>query len=123
MSSLSKFFRRSEVWVVFFYKSNDKNSNLKDIFKDLANKYLGIFKVAAVDCFKEEEVCHEEFSAFETPKIVVYEANMRAEPHKYQGKNDLLSIAKFAVSFMESFVHYIGDHEGYLSFISNDVRK
>ena len=97
MSTLSKFFRRTEVWVVLFYKSNEKNTSMKDIFKDLATKYHGIIKVAAVDCNKEEEVCHEEFSVFETPTIMVYEANMRAEPHKYSGPHDLLNIAKFAV--------------------------
>lgn len=60
IGSLSKFLRRQEVWVILFYKSNQQQSiKLKDMYKDLASKYYGIFKVAAIDCAEEEELCQD----------------------------------------------------------------
>ena len=53
------------MWVLFFYKSNKQESkDYKEVIKELANKYYGIFKVAGIDCLEEEELC-EDFTVFE----------------------------------------------------------
>jgi len=40
----------------------------------LSDKYNGIFKVAAVDCKEEEELCNEEFNIYKFPKVICYPA-------------------------------------------------
>jgi len=74
------------------------------MWRDLASKYYGIFKVAAVNCLEEEELCHDEFQAYDTPQAVVVPSNIRAEPVKYKGEWNVQAIAVFAVQYMESFV-------------------
>lgn len=59
MGSLSAFLRRKEVWVILFYTKIDKKD--VTVWKELAEKYHGIFKVGAVNCSEEEELCQEEF--------------------------------------------------------------
>lgn len=76
MKTISSFFRRNEVtffltkvWLILFYRADEKQSQeKKDVWKKLAEKYYGIFKVAALNCLEEEvlyqllkEMCEEEF--------------------------------------------------------------
>ena len=58
IGTLSAFLRRRQVWIILFYKNDQKQSkDLKDMYRTLAEKYYGIFKVAAVNCKEEEEIC------------------------------------------------------------------
>jgi thioredoxin-like negative regulator of GroEL len=58
LGALSKFLRRSEVWIIYFYKPEDPTyEKYKNIWKELAEKYYGIFKVSAINCSDEEELC------------------------------------------------------------------
>ena len=67
LSTIYKFYRRKEIWVMFFHKSNEEASKkIKDEYKLLAEKMFGIISVGAMDCFVEEELC-EEFAVFDTP--------------------------------------------------------
>ncbi|KAL4466992.1 hypothetical protein ABPG74_010589 [Tetrahymena malaccensis] len=124
MGSLSKFFRRQEVWVILFYKSNQQQSiNLKDSYRELASTYYGIFRVAAVDCVEEDALCEDEFQVFEHPSILVFESDIRKEGHKYTGPlNDNTKIAQFAVRFMESYVRNIKT-TNYEEFITENPDK
>jgi len=54
MSGLSRFLRREEVWLIYFYKGDNKH---KKIIMELAEKFAGIFRVSAIDCEDEEELC------------------------------------------------------------------
>ena len=69
IQSLSRFYRRQEPWIIFFYKPNDKKSKeWREEFKILAEKMHGIIGVAAADCINDEEIC-EEFSVYSSPTI------------------------------------------------------
>lgn len=53
------------------------------MWRELAEKYYGIFKVAAVNCHTDEELCQDEFSVYEYPSIVCFEAKINSEGKKY----------------------------------------
>lgn len=62
---MTQFYRRREAWIIFFYKSSQADSKqYKDIWREFASKYYGIFKVAAINCANEEELCEEEFQNY-----------------------------------------------------------
>jgi len=67
------------------------------MFRDLASKYYGIFKVAGVDCLEEEELCEVEFFTFDYPTVMIFPSNIRMEGLKYTGNMEVGHIAKFAV--------------------------
>lgn len=70
MGGLSRFLRRQEVWVILFYKSSQKESlSLKDSYRELARKFYGILRVAAVDCDEEDALCEDEYEVTDTPSI------------------------------------------------------
>ena len=51
IARLSQFIRRRVVWIILFYRTDQKSSiELKEMYRALADKYHGIFKVAAVNC-------------------------------------------------------------------------
>ena len=56
MGSLTSFLRRKEVWIIFFYTTPIDKKDVT-VWKELAEKYNGIFKVAAINCSEEEELC------------------------------------------------------------------
>ncbi|EGR30193.1 hypothetical protein IMG5_138460 [Ichthyophthirius multifiliis] len=124
MGGLSKFLRRQEVWVILFYKSNQKQSvELQDSYKELASKFYGILKIASIDCIEEDTLCEDEFQVFESPKIKVFAANIRSEGHDYKGNmKDIQKLANFAVSFMESYVRNVRE-SNYQEFINESQDK
>lgn len=87
MNTLSSFYRRNEVWLVFFYKYNDKSVlNYKDVYREVAEKLYGIVKVAAINCHEDaEDALCEDFEVYDTPKILVFPANSRTEPKMFNG--------------------------------------
>jgi curved DNA-binding protein CbpA len=124
MGSISSFYRRNEVWLILFYKSNDKSSKAyKDVWREIAEKMYGIIKVAAINCHEEaEEALCEDFSVYDIPKVLCFPANSRLDPITYNGELKYSSLAGFAVSFMESFVKLVND-QNYEEFVHEDYDK
>ena len=124
LGSLSKFYRRTDVWIIFFYKQDQKESQeIKDKWKELAEKYFGIFKVAAVNCQAEQELCEDEFAIFETPKVLAYTSALNHDGNQFNGdmKNPQL-LANFAVSLMESYVLLL-NNENFQEFLDSEPEK
>lgn len=85
ISSLSRFYRRSEPWLVFFYKGNDKKSKeYREEYKSLAEKMHGIIGVGAADCINDEEIC-EEFSVYSVPTVLLFTETLNDDPETYTG--------------------------------------
>ena len=124
MESLSSFYRRNEVWIIFFYKSNDKASKAyKDVLREVAEKLYGIIKVAAINCHEEaDDALCEDFMVYDIPKILVFPANIRAEPLTYNGAIQYGPIASFAVGQMESFVKLVTEGT-YTSFVQEEFDR
>ncbi|CAD8190483.1 unnamed protein product [Paramecium pentaurelia] len=104
MSNLSRFYRREEVWLIYFYLPNGEGQKHKKLIIELAEKYAGIFRVAAIDCEDDEALCEDEFSVRRYPSVSIYASRLSAEPIKYKGKWELNDLAKEAVDLMEDFV-------------------
>lgn len=57
LQTLSRFYRRNIVWVLFFYKPQAaQTKEIADQLKTLAEKMHGIIGVGAVDCEEDEEI-------------------------------------------------------------------
>ena len=51
LGSISKFYRRQEIWTILFMNPAEKNwEEVKDEYKTLSEKMFGIFGVGAIDC-------------------------------------------------------------------------
>jgi len=124
MGEIAKYYRRNEVWMILFYKSNEKDSKqYKDLWRELAEKLYGIVKVAAVNCIEEkEEAFCEDFTVYEVPKVLIVPANYRADPITYNGPMNFISLSSFAFNQMESFVLLVND-ENYDSFVKEHFDK
>jgi DnaJ family protein C protein 16 len=96
MSSLSSFLRRREVWIILFHTSTMKERDMI-VWKELAEKYTGIFKVASINCSEEEELCSEEFQVYSYPTVLCYPVRSGAEPLKYKGELNVLELSKLAI--------------------------
>lgn len=121
MDSISKLYRRREIWFVLFYKGNDKNlKDMIELWKTLAEKVYGIFKVAAINCKKDEEIC-EEFDVRSTPLIVYFPENSQSE-EVYRGIKKWEDIFKFGASRMQSFVRVINSNN-YGDFITENSHQ
>jgi DnaJ family protein C protein 16 len=124
MNEISKYYRRNEVWILYFYKIKDKESKQhKDMIRELAEKLWGIVKVAAINCAadREEALC-EDFTMYDVPKIAIVPANLRAEPITYHGPMEFGRISSAAFAQMESFVLLVND-ENYESFLKENFDK
>lgn len=118
MDSLSKLYSRNEIWFVLFFKSNDKNfKEMLEIIKTLAEKTYGIFKVGAINCKSEEEIC-DEFSVRTTSKIYYFPEDSNKEEEEYKGKKDWENIFKFGAKKMQSFVRIV-NADNYGDFITS----
>ena len=58
---------------------------MKDRYKELATKYYGIFKCAAINCQENEEICSDEFDVRDYPSVHVAPSNINSELKKYKG--------------------------------------
>lgn len=124
IQEMSSFYRREQVWIIFFYKSGQEESKrYKDVWKECAEKLYGIVTVAAVNCHEEKEdaLC-EEFGVYSTPQILVFPANIAADGIKYEGEMTYQAISNFATSHMESFVRLVND-DNFEEFDKNDADK
>ena len=121
LGSLSKFFRRSEVWLILFFKGGERD--VFGVFKELSEKYYGIFKVAAVNCGTEPELCEDEFDVRDLPTVLAYSSSIKDKGEEYTGDlRNLQNLANFAVSFMESYVLLVRN-DNYEEFIKGEVEK
>lgn len=118
ISSLSKILGRNENWFVLCYK--DKDAGLKEtveMWKTLAEKTYGIFKVGSVNCKAEEELC-EEFSVRESTSIVFF-PEVGDEEELYKGQKTWEKIFQFGASRMQSFVRVV-NNQNYGDFITSN---
>lgn len=75
-NSVSRFYRRVDVWIIMYYKNNDKSRKLSETWKKLSTKMDGIVKVSAVNCEENKEICDEELSGnARFPVILAFPAN------------------------------------------------
>ena len=106
MGSLRYFYNRKEVWLVLFYKSNEKESqNIKTLWINLSVKYNGIFRVAAVNCYKEKEICKNEFHVKNYPSIKGFSESRMSEGVLFEDQAlTLETLGNFANFFMKNLV-------------------
>jgi len=98
MDSISKLYRRREIWFVLFYKPNDQElKTLVELTKTLAEKVYGIFKV---------------------PLIVYFPEGSQSE-EVYRGVKKWENIFKFGASKMQSFVRVINSNN-YGDFVNEN---
>ena len=118
ISSLTKILNRKDNWFVLCYK--DKNQGIKeliDMWKTLAEKTYGIFKIGSINCKTNEELC-EEFSVRETPTILFFH-EVGDEHEIYKGQKIWEKIFQFGASKMQSFVRVI-NKDNYGDFITSN---
>jgi curved DNA-binding protein CbpA/thioredoxin-related protein len=106
MENLSQLYRRKEIWFILFFKANDKEfKELAEMWKLLAEKSYGIFKIGAVNCRSDEEIC-EEFSVRTTP-LIVYFPESSEDEEVYKGPKKMEDVFSFGAKRMQSFVRVI----------------
>jgi curved DNA-binding protein CbpA len=122
MDKLSKLYGRSQIWFVLFFKANDRNfDKMREMWKILAEKSYGIFKIATVNCKFDEEIC-DEFSVRSTPLIKYFPESSESE-ETYVGKDDKWEeIFKFGAVRMQSFVRSINSGNYGDFFTSNPTQ-
>lgn len=118
MDNLSKLYRRKEIWYVFFYKAADRDfETIKEMLKTLGEKSYGIFKIAAVNCRSDEEIC-EEFSVRQTPLIVYFPES--SEDHEvYRGVKKWEDVFNYGAKRMQSFVRVV-NKDNYGDFVNDN---
>ena len=127
-NSMDTFFRRKQIWVMLFYKSNEQASkDIKNEFmyvfliilnREFVNKMYGIFETGAIDCIEEEELWSE-FLVFETPSIVVFTEDASDDGQKYTGEFKKQKISNFASKKMQSFLSIV-HNDNYQNFIERE---
>jgi DnaJ family protein C protein 16 len=118
MDSLSKLYRRREIWFVYFYSTKDRDfKELSEMWKQLAEKSYGIFKIAVVNCKANEEIC-EEFDVKKTPLIIYFPDGTGTE-EVYRGVKSVDEIFKFGSQRMQSFVRTLNSNN-YGEFITEN---
>ena len=106
--SLPRFYRRSQAWLVLFYRSQDQEmrSGLKEAVLELNSKFYGIFTVAAVNCDQDESIC-DEYRANNTPDIFVFTSDISHDGIRYTGDKVVPKMAGFAINHMQNFVSIV----------------
>ena len=86
ISSISRFYRRTEPWFIFFYRPNDKKSKeFKDEIIKLAEYLKGVVKVAAADCMFDEEIC-DEFQVYQAGTVVFFTETISEKREVYNSE-------------------------------------
>jgi len=110
LNTLSSFYRRKMVWVIFFYKSDHpKTEKVVEEFKILAEKLHGIIGIGAIDCEEDEEIC-EELAVSKAPKVKIYTEKSSDKGEFFKGKFEWKPISSKANSKMESFVSIVTEN-------------
>lgn len=122
LSTVFKFYRRSDIWAILFYDVSKQDSqDLKDEYKTLAEKMFGIITVGAIDCRDEEELC-EEFAVYEYPVIKIFTEDANDDGEKFNGPKTWKSISTAAAKKMQNFVRTV-NKDNYNSFIDEQPEK
>ena len=126
LANLKDFWRRREMWFIYFYTSDKKGEDYVEQYKLLAEKMSQIFEIAAINCDDEaeEDLCKEEFKVSKYPSIRLYSENSREDPikiklHKNLKWNDM---SKEASSRMQDFVDIVNE-ENFDQFILRSESK
>lgn len=118
IGSLNKILNRNENWFVLCFKNKDRDLKQNiDLWKTLAEKTYGIFKIGSINCVTDEELC-EEFSIRETPEILFFNES-GADEEKYKGIKTWEKIFQFGSSQMQSFVRTV-NKQNYGDFITSN---
>lgn len=119
LSKVFKFYRRSEVWMVYFFNPKlEECRNFEEEYKSIATRLYGAVKTGAVDCLAEEELC-EEFGVFDVPQIMIFTEEFQDDGERYRGEMAANNIMNAAVKKMQSFVSAVSEGN-YESFIERD---
>mmetsp|Transcript_780 Transcript_780/g.1389 ORF Transcript_780/g.1389 Transcript_780/m.1389 type:complete len:380 (+) Transcript_780:703-1842(+) len=122
LSSVFKFYRRQEIWVILFYDvSKQESRELKQEYTTLAEKMFGILQIGAIDCHDEEELC-EEFSVYDTPLIKIFTENAADDGEKFTGKKTWQKISGAAANKMQNFVRVVNE-DNYEQFLEEEPSK
>ena len=117
METISKFYRRQEVWFIYFYKTEDKKHlDIANIMVKLATKAEGVFQVGALNCAEQEELC-EDFTVYDTPKVLMFKQSGNAEPITYNKEYNVDDLWKLAAANMHDFLEIVNT-ETYEEFMS-----
>ena len=117
MKSFSKFQRRNNVWIILFFKADEKESTrYKDMWTELASKLYGVITVAGVNCNQNDMIC-DDFEAYGWPAIYIAKANIESDYIKYTGSYELKKIASAGIRQMENFAQIV-TQDNYDRFIS-----
>ncbi len=109
METISKFYRRQEVWYVYFFKVRDeKHPEIADKLVKLSTKAEGVFQVGAINCEEQEELC-EDFAVYDTPKLLLFTSSSNEEPIAYRKDYDVEEMLKLAVASMHDFLEIVND--------------
>ena len=108
MSTISRFYRRQEIWVILFLKAqpNQKIINIANELKKFASENQDVFKTAFVDCIKDEEVC-EEFSVHDEIKLKLFKQDSKSDPINLHDTITAEDIKKKASELMLNFVENV----------------
>ena len=122
MENLGTFYRRKEIWIIYFYNPKlQECQQFKDQYITASEKLYGIIKVAGINCLYEEEIC-EEFSVYDVPQILIFTEKFDDDGEKYTGKKDWNALANAAARKMQSFIQSVNE-QNLDSFISRDQQK
>lgn len=122
LSTVSKFYRRSDIWVVYFFNPKIKKcQDFKTEFVTLAEKFYGIISVAAIDCLIEEELC-EEFGVFDIPQIMIFSEKLSDDGERYTDKYEWQTIGNAAAKKMQNFVSIV-TAENFDTFLGREPTK
>ena len=79
LDTISKFYRRTQVWLVYFYRTDDDDATkVKDEFNKLSETLYGVIRLGAIDCHEDEELC-EEYLVFGTPTVMAFDPHYSDE--------------------------------------------
>ena len=107
MGSIGAFYRRSEIWIVYFFNPKlPECQQFADQYKKMAEKLYGIVKIASLNCHFEQELC-EEFAVYDPPQILIFTENFNEKGEKYVGAMDWNQIANAAARKMQNFVQVV----------------
>ena len=119
LQSISSFYRRNIVWVVFFFNNKDKKTEkIAEEIKILSDKMHGILGVGVVDCEEDEEIC-DELAISKTPRIKIYTEKYTDKGEFYKGKYNWKAVSSKATAKMESLVSIVSE-TGYSDFMNRE---
>jgi thiol-disulfide isomerase/thioredoxin len=120
--NLNSLLRRTSIWLVNFYHPHCAPcQSVKEVWMELADKMYGIFKVAAVNCSEEEELC-EEYGINAFPTFIYFPENTAQKHEQYSGERTVKAFSDFAVQRMQSFVRLVTSNN-YDGFYNSEIEK